>query len=182
MSPDIHIRRAGRADREWLLALQEISLHEFGRAQYDERDISAFIATIGTMDERTIGDGTLFVATHDRTIVGCGGWSLRAPNKAIHPQPGALVLRPAPRIRSLYVHPSFGRRGIARGLMAAIEADIDTAGHDCAQVSATLNSTEFFRAIGYRGRKSIMLRLPQARRFCVVAMGKWLAEASAAAA
>src|SRR5690606_25394945 len=47
MKDDIQIRRAGRADRDWLLALQEISLHEFGRAQYDEHDISAFVATVG---------------------------------------------------------------------------------------------------------------------------------------
>lgn len=66
--------------------------------------------------------------------------------------------------------------------MAAVEADIAAAGHDCAQLSATLNSTAFFRAIGYRGRKPIMLRLPQGRRFCVMAMGKWLAEALAVAA
>lgn len=179
---DIEIRHARRAERDWLLALQEISLHEFGCAHYDERDIGSFIREIGTMDERMIADRTLFVAVSGQTIVGCGGWSVRATHEPAHVQPGALVLRPTPRIRSIYVHPAFARRGVARQLLAAVENDIAAAGHDCAHLSATLNSTEFFRASGYHGRKTIPLRLAHRRRFPVVAMSKWLMGIHVAAA
>jgi GNAT superfamily N-acetyltransferase len=137
--------------------------------------------TAPPLARRYVG-GTLFVAVRGQTLIGCGGWSLRVPNPAAHVQPGALLLRPAPRVRSLYVHPSFARLGVGRALLVAIEQDIAAAGHDCAFLSATLNSTGFFRAQGYHGRKAIMLRLPQTRTFSVLAMGKWLAAAEAAAA
>jgi GNAT superfamily N-acetyltransferase len=181
MSIAFDIRRVTRADRDWLLALQEVSLHELARAHYDEDTIASFVASVGTMDERLIGDGTLFVAVRGATLIGCGGWSLRPVQTAARVQPGALTLRPAPRVRSLFVHPSFVRRGIGRALLAAVEHDVAAADHDCARLSATLNSAEFFRAQGYHGRKTIALRLPRGRSFAVVPMGKWLAAEQAAA-
>ena len=180
MTTDFHIRRASRTDRDWLLALQEVSLHVLGRHSYDETAIGSFVAHGGIMDDRMIDDGTCFVALSGGTIVGCGGWS-DSIGKARVPA-GALLLRPAPKLRSLFVHPTFTRKGIGSRLLRAVEHDMAAAGHDCATLAATLNSVGFFRALGYCGRKTVSLQLPDRRPFAVTCMTKRFGEAHAAAA
>ncbi|NWG23929.1 MAG: GNAT family N-acetyltransferase [Pseudorhodoplanes sp.] len=180
MTTELHIRRASRTDRDWLFALQEVSLHVLGRHSYDEAAIGSFVAHGGISDDRMIDRGTCFVALSGGTIVGCGGWSDRTGKTGV--PAGALLLRPAPRMRGLFVHPTFARRGIGSRLVRAIEDDMVAAGHDCATLAATLNSADFFRALGYCGRKTVSLPLPGRRRFAVTCMSKRFAGVDAAAA
>ena len=60
----------------------------------------------------------------------------------------------------------WARRGIARRMMAAVEADIVAAGYDTAALTATLTGIPFYRQLGgYHGQEPAIIRLP-GRRYC----------------
>jgi N-acetylglutamate synthase-like GNAT family acetyltransferase len=113
------IRRARSADREALHALQLASIGALVSAYYDEDVIEAFVGQFGTMSDRLLDEGRFFAAAVKGEFVGCGGWSMR---NSI----------PVATIRSVYVHPDFTRRGIARFLMEIIEADMQRNGANLA--------------------------------------------------
>lgn len=174
--PDIRV--ATRADRDALRALQETSFRELGLAYYDEDVIESFITHVGTMDDALIDDGTFFVAVLDGLTVGCGGWSSRTPNYAAHATEDAPVpARPAATVRSIFVHPAFARRGIARRIMARVEAEIAAAGFERASLGATLSGVPLYRRTGYRSRGPLVVRLPQELIFVGIRMEKRFAHA-----
>jgi|KBSMisStandDraft_5_1062788.scaffolds.fasta_scaffold540553_1 GNAT superfamily N-acetyltransferase len=161
MDTTLNIRRAQRHDSAQLTALQHASMRELGQCCYDEAVIEAFLAHVGTMDTTLIDDGTLFTARIGTILVGCGGWSTRTPGYAAHMgiEPAASA-EPHVTIRSIYVHPLWARRGIARRMMAAVEADIVAAGYDTAALTATLTGIPFYRQLGYHGQEPAIIRLP----------------------
>ena len=60
-------------------------------------------------------DGLFLVAEVDGVPAGCGGWRVHAPGVA--------------EVKRMYVEPAFRRHGIARRLLAALEAAAAAAGH-----------------------------------------------------
>lgn len=175
-SIEVQIRRSSPSDRDPLLALQHNSMRVLGRACYDDDVIETFIKEVGTLDERLIEDGTFFSALVGETLVGCGGWTLRTPSYASHMQPDAVRgLRPMVTIRSVFVDPAFARQGIARRIMAEIEADIVAAGYERASLGATLNAIPLYRMLGYRSGAPVVLRLPGDLTFVGLGMDKHLA-------
>lgn len=175
MSTIADIRRATRADRDMLHALQVQSIRELGAAYYDKDVIEAFIANVGTMDDRLLDDGTFFAAYFQGELVGCGGWTHRKPSYATHMATEAVrLLRPVATVRSIFVHPAFARRGFARRLMRKIETDIIAAGFVQASMAATLCGVPFYRQIGYRSAEPVVLRLPADLLFVGISMSKHL--------
>lgn len=49
----------------------------------------------------------------------------------------------------MYTHPAWARRGLARRILAAAEADMAAAGHREAQLDALLPGVPLYRACGY---------------------------------
>jgi len=178
MSNRIDIGPARRSDRDELRAMQALSFRVLGAPFYDEPVIETFIADIGTMDDNLLDDGTYFKATEDGRIVGCGGWSWRTPGyvarMAADPPPGRAT---GATVRSVYVHPDCARRGIARALMSAIEAEMVAAGFGAASLTATLSGIPLYRRLGYASGGPVALRLAGERLFVGLAMSKPLARA-----
>jgi GNAT superfamily N-acetyltransferase len=172
------IRAATRADRDALRALQETAMRELARPYYDADVIEGFIRHIGTMDDVLIDDGTYFAAFVDGTLAGCGGWTARMPGYMTHAASDALFpLRPTATVRSVFVHPSFARRGLARRIMARVEAEIAKAGYDRAGLAATLSGLPLYRRIGYRSAEPVVLRMPEGLALITVRMHKRFAHA-----
>jgi GNAT superfamily N-acetyltransferase len=144
------IRPARPDELEPLLALQQRSMRELGAEHYARDVLEAALARMGTMDPRLIGDGTYLVAELDGRLAGGAGWTLRAPTfapllaEALPPLHG----RPAV-VRSVYVEPALARRGIARHLMAAVEARLLASGAARAELLAMTCGVPFYRALGY---------------------------------
>ncbi|NWG24895.1 MAG: GNAT family N-acetyltransferase [Pseudorhodoplanes sp.] len=173
----IYIRRAHEADRDALHALQEMSMRRLGLAFYDADVIEAFIEQVGTMDDVMLSDGTYFAAFVGNLLVGCGGWSQRTPNYVSHagdiaPEGAAQ----AATIRSIFVHPAWARRGIARQVMTRVESDIVAAGLDHARMTATLTGVPFYRRLGYRSGLPMTLDLKDNRFFVGLRMEKRLSD------
>jgi GNAT superfamily N-acetyltransferase len=116
------IRNASREDVTAIAAVMHESVEAFGRGVYTPRQIASALRYICRPDEQLIIDGTYFVALADDEIIGCGGWSRRrkvysgsassvSENELLDP-----ATEPA-RIRSMFVRPSFARRGIGRAIL-----------------------------------------------------------------
>lgn len=176
MNTLIHIRRASPADSQALRTMQALSMRRLGIEHYDEDVIEAFIAQAGTMDDTLLSDGTYFAAHVGNLLVGCGGWSRRMPNDAAHTtDAGARSEARSATIRSIFVHPAWARRGIARQVMARIESDIRAAGFERAGMTATLTGVPFYRRLGYRSAMPMTLDLKEGRYFVGLTMHKTLA-------
>lgn len=107
------------------------------------------------VDTQLIEDGTYFVAELDGLPVGCGGWSRRATHYGGDHSPGrdARLLdhatEPA-RVRAMYTHPDFARRGIGRAILARCEEAAANEGFARVALVATMAGLPLYRACGYR--------------------------------
>jgi GNAT superfamily N-acetyltransferase len=91
----------------------------------DATQVAASHAIMG-LDTQLIDDGTYFVVEGDGALAGCGGWSRRATLYGGDRSPGrnAALLDPAKdaaRVRAMYTHPAFTRRGVGRLILARAE-------------------------------------------------------------
>jgi GNAT superfamily N-acetyltransferase len=174
------LRRARREDRPEIVALQQASLRHLGRGYYGEREIESYLRHTSTLEEYLLEDRTYFVACIGGRIVGCGGWSLKPPAySAVTREPGGTHAEVLPKVRAMYVHPGFERRGIGRLLLAEIESDIVAAGHQYAALDATLPGVPLYERCGYRAVGETAAELPGGLRLRFICMQKRLATVAA---
>jgi GNAT superfamily N-acetyltransferase len=181
--PDIAIRPARIGDYLALLTMQTRSVRQLGRKFYTQQEIDRFIHRIGTMDSVLLEEGSYWVVQVDGIIAASGGWSLRRPGYARREAGGVLAAdSPLPKIRSVFVDPAHGRRGLGRLIMARVEEEIATAGHRAAELISTLNAVPFYAALGFRPGRPAVLDLGGGVRFRGLGMAKELAPACRLAA
>lgn len=171
------VRRATFADLADIVALQHLSLRALGRGFYSDRDIESYLHHTPTLDEHLIADSTYYVALIGERLAGCGGWSIKAPAySAITRDPVDRTQRPLPKVRAMYVHPGFARRGIGRQLLAVIERAIIDAGYEEAALDATLAGLPLYQPCGYQPIGETYAALPNGSRLRFVCMHKRLVE------
>lgn len=139
-----------------------------GEGYYAPQVMEAALVHMGTMDPRLITDGTYLVAEIDGALAGSAGWTMQPPNYA------RLLQEPLPPlsgrsgiVRSVYVEPSLSRRGVARHLMAAVEARLAAEGADQAELMATLCGVPLYESLGYVGLSDHALALADGVEFVV---------------
>ncbi len=133
------------------------------------------------LDTTLIKDGTYFVvwACVDRkkTLVGCGGWSFRNTLYGGNHSKGrsAAPLNPAKdaaRIRAMYTHPDWTRRGIGRLILDTCEDAARKAGFKRAEMMATLAGVPLYEASGYEKMKIHIDTADDGTEIPLVRMGK----------
>ena len=156
------VRRAVPRDLGALRDMQRRSLRELSFGFYDLHQVEAFLFYVGTVEEAVIEERTLFVAEIGGWLAGSGGWSTRVPHyfDVGASIPAVVREKYIPRIRSMFVHPDWARRGVARRLMEVTENAIRATGQFEIALDATLPGVPLYEALGYRAVSPVDARLP----------------------
>lgn len=146
-------RLAGLDDLAALRSLMDLAIGELQKPFLTEAEIASSRAIMG-LDTQLIEDGTYFLVEAERHIAGCGGWSRRATLYGGDQSPGrnAALLNPArdaARVRAMYTHPTFTRRGIGRLILKLCEEAARKEGFVRVDLMATLAGAPLYRACGY---------------------------------
>lgn len=153
-------RLATRDDLPSLTALMERAIGELQKPFLDAGQIASSRSIMG-LDTQLVDDGTYFIVEQDGTLAGCGGWSRRATLYGGDASPGrdAAMLDPAKdaaRVRAMYTHPDFARRGVGRLILDLCESAARSEGFTRVELMATMAGVPLYRACGYQPIENVM--------------------------
>jgi GNAT superfamily N-acetyltransferase len=151
--PELTSRLAVIADVPALTALMDSAIAELQRGFLDDAQIESSRAIMG-IDTQLVEDGTYFVVEIDGEIAGCGGWSRRATLYGGDHTPGrdSQLLDPAvdaARVRAMYTHPRFARRGVGRLVLSLCEQAAAREGFTRLELMSTLSGEPLYTAYGF---------------------------------
>ena len=152
-------RLATADDIAALSAVMDAAIAELQKGFLDPAQIASSRMIMG-LDRQLVADGTYFVVEADGQIAGCGGWSRRATLYGGDHTPGrdAALLDPATeaaRVRAMYTHPDFARRGVGRLILQLCEAAARDAGFTRVELMATLSGRALYSRCGYADIEAI---------------------------
>jgi GNAT superfamily N-acetyltransferase len=169
----ITIRRARLEDAAPLREMQALAMRVLGAGYYSPGQIEAFLTHVGTLDDFLLQEGGYHLAEAGGMPIASGGWSLRrAAYEATAAQDGINGGRP--KIRSVFVHPHWVRRGLARRLVTLAETEAWAAGHTAIDLAATLSGMPLYEALGYVPLGRAAITLPGGIEMAVTPMRKLL--------
>jgi len=174
------IRNATAADIPTLEVLIEQSVRGLQTNDHTPAQIDGSIGSAFGIDRQLLADRTYFVATpiDDPTqIVASGGWSYRATlcgsdaltnrdNTSLNPATGYA------KIRAIFVHPDWARRGLGSLLLAHCEAAAQAAGFTRFEMGSTLTGVPLYTLKGYREQNRFTMPLPNGEQLPIVRMIK----------
>jgi GNAT superfamily N-acetyltransferase len=122
--------------------------------------VEASKAVMG-LDTQLIEDRCYFVAEIDGQMAGSGGWSRRATLYGGDHSAGrdARLLDPqteAARVRAMYTHPDFTRRGVGRAVLNACQDAARAAGFTRVELMATLAGVPLYKVAGFTPIEEIL--------------------------
>jgi GNAT superfamily N-acetyltransferase len=165
----IMVRLACASDMLAIEALHRASVRELATGYYSPAVLERFLAA-GTVDRRLIEAGTYYLAEILGGPVGSGGWMAVDDGQA-----GAWRAK----IRSVFVHPHWARKGIGRRLVQHAEAEAARAGFRHFELDATLSGVPLYHHLGYREVERCGYPLPDGTTLPVIRMEKALAPIAA---
>lgn len=147
------IRLATTADLDELRAVMAAAIAENQKA-FLTPDLVRASAQVMGLDTTLVADGTYWLVSVDGRTAGCGGWSRRRTLYGGDHSAGrdAELLDPAvdaARVRAMYTHPAFVRRGVGRLILAACESAAAGEGFSRLELVATLSGEPLYRAAGF---------------------------------
>ncbi|WP_260705054.1 GNAT family N-acetyltransferase [Edaphobacter flagellatus] len=160
-------------------ALIDASVRGLQAEDYSPRQIEASLKTVFTIDSQLIADGTYYVAlAEDGEIAGCGGWSKRktlyggdAQMERIEPE----LLNPATdaaKVRAIFVHPKFARKGLGSLILRIAEEAAVDAGFRRFEMGSTLTGVTLYALKGYREVDRVQVPVGAGEEIEVVRMVK----------
>ena len=146
-------RIATRDDLPVLLPLMDAAIGELQKGFLSDDQIRSSRAIMG-IDTQLIDDGTYFVVEIDGEVAGCGGWSRRATMYGGDHSGGrdSSLLDPAKdpaRVRAMYTHPRFARRGVGRLILELCERAAAAEGFTQLELAATVAGRPLYEAAGF---------------------------------
>lgn len=146
-------RIATMADLPQLQALMTLSIRRLVGAYLDPQRVEASFEIMG-VDTQLIQDRTYFLIEDAGRIVGCGGWSRRATlfGGDHFAARDARLLDPATepaRVRAMYTHPDFARRGVGWLVLTLCEAAAREEGFRSLELVATVAGEPLYAAYGF---------------------------------
>ena len=151
-------RIATEADIPTIVAIMRASIAENMKAFLSPEEITAAQESMG-LDRTLIEDGTYFMIEHEGeggavAAVGCGGWGKRRTLYGGGHTKGrddtySDPATEAARIRAMYTHPDWTRKGIGSLLLDLGEAAAREAGFKTIELGSTVPGEPLYRARGY---------------------------------
>ncbi len=172
-------RLARETDIQALRALMDAAIPALLAPYLTPAQVKASFAIMG-LDTQLIADGTYFLIEEDGALVACGGWSRRATLFGGDHSAGrdAALLdcaTEAARVRAMYTHPAYARRGAGRLILALCEAAARAEGFALVELAATMAGVPLYAACGYRALEDFEADTPTGVRVPLKRMGKTLA-------
>jgi GNAT superfamily N-acetyltransferase len=181
LAPAFTLRFATEADIPALHALIEASIRGLQADDYTPAQIEGALGTVLGLDTQLIADRTYFATTTldqgEERIAGCGGWSKRKTLFGADRGPGRTpeLLDPstdAAKVRAIFVHPEFARRGLGSLILAEVEDAARKAGFHRFEMGSTLTGVPLYRLKGYVEVERIAVPLWNGEALPVVRMMK----------
>lgn len=184
------LRHATREDIPALNVLIEASVRGLQTGDYSPEQIDGALGTVLGLDTQLIRDRTYFVAEavsvtdglnrgieQCRTLAACGGWSKRRTLFGADRGPGRepVLLDPlmdAAKVRAIFVHPAFARRGLGSEILAHVEEEARAAGFRSFEMGSTLTGVPLYRLKGYVEMERLAVPLSNGETLPVVKMVK----------
>ena len=159
-APSFTLRLATEADIPALHALIEASVRGLQAGDYTPAQIEGALGTVLGLDTQLIADRTYFLAesldqnSKAQSAAGCGGWSKRKTLFGADRGPGRApeLLDPAidaAKVRAIFVHPDYARRGLGSLILATVENAAREAGFRRFEMGSTLTGVPLYRLKGY---------------------------------
>ena len=173
----VAIRRATVADVPALHALIEASVRGLQANDYTQAQIEGALGHALGLDSQLVMDGTYFIAEVGGEMVASGGWSYRATlcgsDGMEEREPACLdPAKDAAKIRAIFVHPGWARRGLGTLMLEYCEERAREAGFTRLEMGSTLTGAPLYRLKGYVERERIAIALPNGEALPVIRMTK----------
>lgn len=179
-----HLRLATEEDLPALHALIEASVRGLQANDYSPAQIDGALGTVLGVDTQLIADRTYFIAEAPeqnpearKRPAGCGGWSKRKTLFGADRGPGRepALLDPATdaaKVRAIFVHPDFARRGLGSLILATVENAARAEGFTRFEMGSTLTGVPLYRLKGYIEVERLAVPLANGEVLPVVRMVK----------
>jgi GNAT superfamily N-acetyltransferase len=173
------IRRATEADVPALHALIEASVRGLQANDYTPAEIEGALGHALGLDSQLVKDGTYFIAEVGGEMVASGGWSYRTTlcgsDGMTGREPASLdPAKDAAKIRAIFVHPAWARKGLGTVMLAYCEQQAQEAGFLRLEMGSTLTGAPLYRLRGYVAQERIAIPLPNGETLPVIRMTKTL--------
>lgn len=166
-----------------LHALIEASVRGLQTRDYTPAQIEGALGTVLGLDTQLIRDQTYFLvepgssAQNQPPLAACGGWSKR---KTLFGSDHASVREPelldpaidAAKVRAIFVHPDYARRGLGSLVLAHVEAAAEAAGFTRFEMGSTLTGVPLYRLKGYFEEERVFVPLHNGETLPIVRMTK----------
>ena len=150
---NFNFRLANSGDISAIKGLMEQSITGLLANYVNEEELEASFESMG-LDDQLILDKTYFLIDFEGILVGCGGWSNRktlfggnhTPNRSndfLNP------IDDAAKIRAMYTHPNWSRKGVGTLILEIAEKEAFNAGFKRCELMATLSGIYLYKARGY---------------------------------
>jgi len=175
---NLNFRLANSEDIPDVKGLMEQSIAKLLGNYVNEEELEASFESMG-LDDQLIRDKTYFLIHFEGVLVGCGGWSNRktlfggnhTPNRSndfLDPNHDAA------KIRAMYTHPNWTRKGIGTFILELAEKEACNAGFKRCELMATLSGIYLYKNRGYKIDEEIFYKSKKGNSVKMYKMTKFL--------